>query len=200
MSIEYFIAFNIALLAALASPGPALLIAIRTTLSGGRSAGIAVGCGLGFMAAVWTLAALLGLEGVFRFVPWAYSMAKLAGGLYLLYIAWTTWRGAKYPVADSAEPRIRALRDGTLINLSNPKSALFAAAVLIVIFPPGMTMLEKGVVVLNHFLVEVLFYSILAVVMSTEAVSRTYLGAKVFLDRFAAAVLGALGLRLLLQR
>lgn len=200
MSIEYFLAFNIALLAALMSPGPALLVAIRTTLSEGRSAGIAVGCGLGSMAGIWTLAALLGLEGIFRFVPWAYSMAKLAGGLYLIYIAWNTWRGAKNPVADSAKPRMRALRDGMLVNLSNPKSVLFAAAVLIVIFPPGMTMLEKGVVVLNHFLVEVSFYSLLAVAMSIGAVSRTYLGAKVFLDRFAAVVLGALGLRLLLQR
>jgi len=200
MSIEYFLTFNIALIAAIASPGPALLVAIRTTLGGGRTAGVAIGCGLGFMAAAWTLMALLGLEGIFRLFPWAYTIIKIVGALYLLYIAWITWRGAKNPIAESAKPRTHAFRDGVFINLSNPKAVLFAAAVLIVIFPPDMTMLEKGFVVMNHFLVEVVFYSFLALVMSTEAVSITYLRAKVFLDRFAAVVLGALGLRLMFQR
>jgi threonine/homoserine/homoserine lactone efflux protein len=200
MSIEYVIAFNIALLAAIASPGPALLVAIRTTLVGGRTAGIAIGCGLGLMAAVWTLMALLGLDGIFRVFPWAYATAKIVGALYLLYLAWTTWRGAKKPITDASKPRVHAFRDGVLINISNPKSVLFAAAVLIVIFPPDLTMIEKAMVVTNHFLVELVFYGLLAFSMSTEAVSKTYLRAKVFLDRFAAVVLGALGLRLLLQR
>ena len=61
MTIGQLLAFNLALLVAIASPGPALPIAIGTTLSGGRSAGIAVGAGLGLMAATWTLMALLGL-------------------------------------------------------------------------------------------------------------------------------------------
>ena len=200
VSIDYYVTFNIALLAAIASPGPAFLVAIHTTLSEGKLAGMALGCGLGIMAASWTLMALLGLEGVFRLFPWAYTAAKTAGALYLLYIAWMTWRGAKKQLSGSPRPRVHAFRDGILINFLNPKSVLFAAAVLIVIFPPGMTVTEKGFVVLNHFLLEVLFYSVLAVVMSTRAVSTRYLRAKTFLDRFAAVVLGALGLRLLFQR
>ena len=200
MSIESFLAFNVALLAAMASPGPALLVAVRTTLGSGRAAGIAIGCGLAFMAAIWTLLALLGLEGIFRLFPWAYGAAKTGGALYLLYIAWRTWRGARNPIADTSRPRVHAFRDGILVNLSNPKSVLFAAAVLIVIFPPDMTISAKGFVVANHFLMEVAFYGCLAFAMNTEAVRRQYLRAKVVLDRFAAIVLGALGLRLLLQR
>ncbi len=84
MTIEHLIAFNIALLAAIASPGPALLVAIQTTLSSGRASGIAIGCGMGLMAAVWTLMALLGLEAVFQFVPWAYALVRTIGACYLL--------------------------------------------------------------------------------------------------------------------
>ena len=73
MTIEHLIAFNLALLAAIASPRPALLMAVRTALSAGRRAGIAMGCGLGLMAAAWTLMALLGLEAIFRLFPWAYG-------------------------------------------------------------------------------------------------------------------------------
>ena len=82
----------------------------------------------------------------------------------------------------------------------NPKSVLFAAAVLIVVFPPGMNAIESSIVVLNHFLVELIFYTSLAIGMSTAAVSDRYLRAKAFLDRTASIILGALGLRILLSR
>jgi len=200
MTIEHVIAFNLALLAAIASPGPALLVAIRTTLSAGRMAGVAIGCGLGVMAAMWTLMALLGLEGVFRLFPWVYTAAKIAGALYLIYIAWNTWTGARSANNGKARPTGHAFRAGFLINLLNPKSVLFAAAVLIVIFPAGMAPIDKGFVVLNHLGLELIFYTGLAIVMSTEAVSRRYLRAKLYLDRFAAVVLGALGFRLLFSQ
>lgn len=199
MTIEHIMAFNIALLAAIASPGPALLVAVRTTLGAGRVAGVAIGCGLGMMAAIWTLMALLGLEGVFQLFPWAYTAAKITGALYLIYIAWKTWKGARKAIDGKAQPAGHAFRDGFLINLLNPKSVFFAAAVLIVIFPAGMEPIEKGFVVLNHLALELVFYTGLAFVMSTEAVSTQYLRTKPYLDRFAAVVLGALGLRLLLS-
>ena len=200
MTFEQLLAFNVALLAAVVSPGPALLVAIRTTLSAGRPAGIAVGCGLALMAAAWTLMALLGLEAVFRLFPWAYTAARIAGALYLIYIAWRMWRGARDPIAAQARPARHAFRQGFLINLLNPKSVLFAAAVLIVIFPQDMTWSDNAAVVLNHLLVEILFYSVLAVCMSTAAVSRQYLRAKVYVDRVASLVLGGLGLKLLAGR
>ena len=47
MTLAQLLAFNLALFAAIFSPGPALLVAVRTTLTGGRLAGLAVGAGLG---------------------------------------------------------------------------------------------------------------------------------------------------------
>ncbi len=200
MTIEHLIAFNIALFAAIASPGPALLVAIQTTLRSGRASGIAIGCGLGLMAAVWTMMALLGLEAVFQLVPWAYAAARIIGAVYLLYIAWGMWQGARSKLEPAMKPARHAFRQGMLINVTNPKSVLFAAAVLIVIFPAEMTLFENAVVVLNHLVIELIFYIALAVGMSTEAVSRMYLRAKVCIDRVAAVVLGALGVRLLVGR
>ncbi|MEM8665719.1 MAG: LysE family translocator [Pseudomonadota bacterium] len=200
MTIEQLVAFNLTLLAAIASPGPAFLILVRTSLASGRLAGIATGCGLAVMASTWTLMALLGLDAIFRLFPVVYTGAKIAGALYLLYIAYRTWRGARDPIDASATPARHAFRDGVLINLLNPKSVLFSAAVLVVIFPAAMPLADKGLVVLNHLVVEILVYSAMAVGLSTAAVSRQYLRAKVFLDRTAAVILGALGLRLLTSR
>jgi threonine/homoserine/homoserine lactone efflux protein len=200
MDIWHFVAFNTALLAAFASPGPALLYFIRAALSGGRAVGIATGAGLATMAAGWTAMALLGLDGLLRLFPAAYAAMKVAGAAYLLWLAWQTWRHATDPVAAAARPRARAFAGGVLVNLANPKSVFFAAAVLVVIFPPGLSAADKALIVGNHLAVEVAAYAGLAFALGRRAVADRYLRAKPVLDRIAATVLGALGLRLLLER
>ena len=200
MSHLDLLTFNAVLWVALLSPGPALLFALRTALADGRASGIAAGLGLGAIAAGWTLAALLGLEGLFAAFPWAYALLKAAGAIYLVYIAYSTWRGATDVAGPSVRPRGRAFIDGALINLGNPKSVLFAASVLVVIFPKGLTASEIALIVANHAVVEWLFYGLFAALLSGQAARRAYLGAKPGLDRTAAFVMGALGLKLLLDR
>jgi threonine/homoserine/homoserine lactone efflux protein len=195
-----FIAFNLTLLAAMAAPGPALLYALRQSVAGGFAAGVATGAGLGLVAALWTGAALLGLNAVFALVPWAYLALKTAGAFYLLWIAVQLWRDARNPVADSAQPRARAFLGGVLVNLANPKSVLFAGAVLVVIFPPDLSLAQKGLIVLNHFMVEVIVYALFAAFLSSPPARAAYLRLKSLIDRAASVILGALGLRLLFGR
>ncbi len=200
MTLEVLLAFNLALLAAIISPGPAMLISIRTTLVHGRMAGIKTGLGLGLMAAIWTMLALLGLNSVFELFPWAYITMKTIGAVYLIYIAWNTWKGAKQPLTSEVKLGKNNFRDGLLLNLSNPKSALFAAAVLVLIFPPDLSLIDKGLIILNHFIVEMICYTLIAITMSTEAISKRYMKAKIWLDRFSALVLSGLGLKLLIEK
>lgn len=200
MQFHHLIAFNLALLAAIASPGPAFLMAMRTTLNAGRQAGIAVGCGLALMATAWTLMALLGLQAVFTLFPWAYALARIVGAAYLLYIALKMWKQARNRPDAPTRPAGHAFLQGILVNLMNPKSVLFAAAVLIVVFPAEMTAAEKVLVVANHLLVEILFYTALACAMGAPPFRRGYQRIKAHIDRTAAAILGILGLRLLFSR
>ncbi|MDF1726933.1 MAG: LysE family transporter [Sulfitobacter sp.] len=200
MSFGELAAFNAVLLAAIAAPGAALLYFIRTTVSSGRAAGIATGLGLGLAAAAWTLAALLGLEVLFTLFPWTYSALKIGGALYLLWIAVLTWRQARAPLGDAALPRGRALLSGMLLNLGNPKSMLFAAALIVVVFPRGLLAGDIALIVLNHLLLEWAFYALFALLLSTGPARAGYLRLKPLLDRIAATLLGALGLRLLLEK
>jgi len=144
--------------------------------------------------------ALLGLEAVFSVFPWLYSIVKLVGAAYLLYIAYNMWVGARRRARSKTRPTSHAFRQGLLLNFLNPKSVLFSAAVLIVVFPAQMSVLEDAAVVLDHLVVELLFYTALAYAMSTRVVSNRYLKVKVYIDRTASVVLGALGLRLLASR
>lgn len=200
MTITELAAFNLALLAALASPGPALLYAIRSSVAGGRGAGLLAGLGLAAMAAVWTGLALLGLEGLFRLVPWAYVAIKTLGALYLLWIAWQAWASADSPIADTARPAARDFWGGVMVNAANPKSVLFSGAVIVVIFPEGLAPLDQLTIVVNHFAVELIAYSALAMALSQPAARSGYLRLKSVLDRIAGAVLGFLGVRLLIER
>jgi threonine/homoserine/homoserine lactone efflux protein len=200
MDWPHILAFNLTLLAAMAAPGPALLYALRQAISGGFAVGVATGIGLGAAAAAWTAAALLGLEAVFLVFPWAYLALKLIGAAYLIYVAYTLWRDARERLSEAPTPGARAFAGGLLVNFANPKAVLFAASVLLVIFPAGLSLGEKSLIVFNHFIVECLVYTGFAALLSAPPARAGYLRLKPVFDRVAAAVLGTLGLRLLLGR
>lgn len=200
MDTQSLIAFNLVLLAALASPGVAMLYVIKTTVASGRLTGMLTGFGLGTAAACWTLAAFLGLDSLFTLFPWTYSALKVGGALYLIWIAVQTWRQAHAPLSEAPAPKARSFAAGMLVNFGNPKSMLFAAAVILVVFPAPLTPSEIGLVVANHLLLEVLFYSLFATLLSLPAARRGYLRLKPLFDRCAATLLGAFGLRLLTER
>ena len=200
LTLAELVAFNTVLLAALLSPGAAMLFITKATVTGGRAAGIATGLGLGTAAAMWTLAALLGLEAVFTLFPWTYTALKIGGALYLIWIAIQTWRHARDPLGEAPTPRGRAVLSGMILNFGNPKSKLLAAAVIVVVFPQGLAPADIAVIVLNHWLLELIFYTGLALALSTPHVRRGYVSLKPVLDRIAATLLGALGLRLILEK
>jgi threonine/homoserine/homoserine lactone efflux protein len=192
--------FNAALLLAVAAPGPAFLLVARTALSAGPRAGAAAGCGLGITAALWTLGALAGLDTLFEAYPAAYGTLRTCGAVLLIAASAYIWWEASRP-AEDVRPisRRRAFLAGATLNLLNPKTVLFSVAVLIVIFPPGLTAGEMTLVAGNHALVELLFYATLAAVIGQEGVRAWYGRAKPVVNRISAVVLGALGLRLLVS-
>lgn len=200
MTIAHILAFNAVLIVSILSPGAAFLMAVRSSIANGRRAGIATGLGLGVMASLWTLAALLGMDAVFALFPWAFATLKIGGALYLIYLAIKTWRGAAAPLGDAPKAQSRAFIDGFLVNLGNPKSVLFAAAVLVVIFPPGLSAADIAFVTLNHLVLEIAFYTACAFILTAPKARAGYVRLKPLIDRLSATILGLLGLRLLLDR
>ncbi len=200
MTPEHILAFNAVLIVAILSPGAAFLMAVRSTVANGRRAGIATGLGLGVMATLWTLAALLGMDALFTLFPWAFAALKTGGAVYLIFLAVKTWRCAATPLGTAPKAQGAAFIDGFLINLGNPKAVLFAAAVLVVVFPPNLSATEIAIVTLNHLTLEILFYTGCAFILSAPAARVRFIRIKPVIDRTAALVLGGLGLKLLLQR
>ena len=94
MDTASILAFNIAILGALISPGPAFLALVRSALTGGRAEGFTCALGLATGSLLWCVLAVLGLTAVFALVPWAYLALKLLGAAYLIWFAVTLWRHA----------------------------------------------------------------------------------------------------------
>ncbi|MBD3663467.1 LysE family translocator [Sulfitobacter aestuariivivens] len=202
LTLGAVLAFNAALLLAILSPGPSLLFLTRQTLTNGRRAGVLTALGLALMAALWTLAALLGVQTLFTLFPWAYAAMKLAGALYLIWLAVQMWRNAARPLTRQSKPVAdrRSFLSGMLVNLANPKSVFFAAAVIVVIFPAELSAADKALIFANHLAIELIVQPALALLLGTPLVRTRYLTLKPLFDRAAGTILGVLGLRLLLEK
>jgi threonine/homoserine/homoserine lactone efflux protein len=114
------------------TPGPNMLLLVSRTLAQGRRAGLLTLAGTQSGLAVHIAAVALGLAALLAAVPLAYDAIRIAGALYLAWLAWQTWR-ERDPDASVAKPRIpaaRLYRDGVLSSVLNPKIALFELALL----------------------------------------------------------------------
>ncbi len=126
-----WLVFALACVALVATPGPNLLYLVSRTLAQGRAAGFVslAGTSTGFLCHV--LAAVFGLSAILAAVPVAYDTIRIAGALYLAWLAWSTWRAPV--VATSATvagrvPAARLFREGVVTAILNPKVAMFQLA------------------------------------------------------------------------
>ena len=125
-------------LLAVISPGPSFLITARTAVAQSRADGIKVALGLGAGTVIWSSAALLGLNAVFHAVPVLFMGMKVAGVLFLLYIAYMIFRHAAEPLkieGGGGERLGHPFVKGFLTQISNPKVVVFFGSVFIAMLP-----------------------------------------------------------------
>ncbi|HEU4663416.1 MAG TPA: LysE family transporter [Dokdonella sp.] len=184
-----------------ASPGPSFLLVARTTVAGGRRAGLASACGIGLGALVFAALALVGLAAALAAVPSLYALFKLAGGLYLLYLGIGIWRGAAAPLRDTTAPTAPAhLRGsfalGFVTQVSNPKTAIVYGGVFAALVPPVAGWAFDAAVLASVVLVETGWYATVALALSAAGTRAAYVRHKARIDRAAGLLLGGLGIRL----
>jgi len=185
-------------LLAVISPGPSFLITARTAVARSRYDGFKVALGLTAGTVVWSSAALLGLNAVFHAMPMVFMAMKVAGALFLLWIAWQIFVHAKEPIAmDGADATGNPFMRGFLTQLANPKVVVFFGSIFIAMLPASvplwMTLALIAIVSFN----ELWWYTVVALFFGAGPVRSFYLRAKAWIDRITGLFLGALGLRLL---
>jgi threonine/homoserine/homoserine lactone efflux protein len=140
----------------LAIPGPAVLYIVARGVDQGRKAGLASSFGIATGGLVHVLAATVGLSALLVTSALAYSTVKYAGAAYLIYLGIKKFR--EKPVApetvnrNTPAPLRRIYMQGILIQILNPKAALFFFA-----FLPQFVNPTRGSVTLQFFVLGMLF-------------------------------------------
>lgn len=193
-----YAAFIGAAMVLMATPGPNMMFSIACGLSGGPKAGIAAGCGAGLGMLVHTGLVALGVASVLMASPAAYEALRIGGALYLVYLAWSSWRAG-----DDLERRLgrrqvgRALWRGFVINLTNPKVILFMIALLPQFADPAIGPVWRQIVVFGMLqaMIAVVFDGLCGGLAGRLAARLRH--ASRMMNRISALIFGGLAARIL---
>ena len=192
-----------AIAAGAASPGPSFVMVARTAIATSRLDGVCAALGMGIGGLVFATAALLGLHGLLLTVPSLYWVLKVCGGLYLAYLGMRIWIGAKKPLTSntidsksSDTTTIQSFVLGLTTQISNPKTAVVYASVFAAFLPDEPSLIFSFSVAGLVFLIEMMWYTLVALALSSNVPRKVYLHYKAWIDRVAGGLMIALGFRL----
>jgi threonine/homoserine/homoserine lactone efflux protein len=192
------------------TPGPDTALIIRNALrAGARSASLsAVGVGVG--SAAWAAASVVGVAALLETSDSAFTVFKLAGAAYLVYLGLRTLAGtfrqaptAASEAASGAAAGMTARTafiQGVLNNLLNPKAGAIFATVMPQFIEPGDSTSRIVLMVVCYDAIVIAWLCAYAVVVSRAG--RSGFGARIrsALDRVTGIVMVGLGVRLALER
>lgn len=133
ISTDHFLAFAVTAVVIIVIPGPSVLFTIGRSLALGRRAGVlsVLGNALGMLPVI--VAVAFGLGAVVAASVAAFTVVKLLGAAYLVFLGVQAIRHRRGHVAGAATGPLsagRILRQGFVVGVSNPKTLAFFVAVL----------------------------------------------------------------------
>jgi RhtB (resistance to homoserine/threonine) family protein len=187
-------------------PGPDTVVVTKNILVHGRRAALGTSLGVSAGLSVWTLAAAVGVASLVRASAVAFTVLKVVGALYLIWLGLQALRAAGHSASgdhdgwSSSRRAIGALggfRQGFLSDLANPKIGVFFTSLLPQFVDSGrpvlLPFLILGAVFVCMTAVWLCAYCLLAA-RAAETLQRPRV--KAALDRVTGVVLIAIGLRL----
>jgi threonine/homoserine/homoserine lactone efflux protein len=187
------------------SPGPGIFYVAARTLADGRRAGLASSLGTGLGGLVHVAAGAVGVSALIVASAEAFTVLKIAGAFYLLWLGIKTAREASIDISAPTRGGSagKAFRDGIVVEALNPKTAAFFLAFLPQFVDPAVGAVWLQFLVLGLVSVT-LNTAVDVIVVITAARARSMARARPALlrrlRRGAGAVLAGLGLSLLLAR
>jgi threonine/homoserine/homoserine lactone efflux protein len=128
--VQTFLLFLAAALLVAITPGPGIFYIVARTLAGGRTEGLASSVGLGLGGLVHVFGGAVGVSALLMASAEAFTVLKIAGAFYLIWLGLKTWREAR--VVEPTEVQTtgvrRAFREGIVVEALNPKTAAFFLA------------------------------------------------------------------------
>jgi threonine/homoserine/homoserine lactone efflux protein len=204
IAVDTWLLFCAACVALAATPGPNMLLLVSRTIVQGRAAGFVSLAGTSTGFAFHALAAALGLSALLAAVPLAYDVIRIAGAVYLAWLAVTTWRSAatRVQVQAAAIPVATMYRQGLVTSVLNPKLAVFQLALFPQFIDPSRGhLLAQSLILAATQLVIVIAGDSLCVALASRA--RRWFASRPRFDRWSkralAGVFAGLAARLAIE-
>ena len=200
---EQLLAFLGAAVLITLSPGPDNLLVLSLGIARGRQAGVAFGLGCGLGCLSHTLLAALGVSALIATSPTAFTVLRLVGGGYLVYLGVQALRSSgKLATPDGTpaqESELRLFARGLFANAINPKVVLFFLAFLPQFVDPARSDAAWQIVQLGlvFTLQAALIFALLGLFSGhVGAWLKRHGRAGLWLDRIAGTVFVGLGVKL----
>ena len=207
LTLQQFFGFLAAALLITATPGPDNLMVLGMGISKGRQRGIVFGLGCAFGCLSHTLLAVVGVSALIAASPVAFTLLKVAGGLYLVWLGYNALRSSGAvkidTVKSSEESLTRLFFKGCFANAINPKVVLFFLSFLpqFVVAAHGHVGAQLAALGLTFTLQAAVLFGLLGYFSGAigQWLSKRP-RAGVILDRVAGTVFIGLGLKLIVSR
>jgi len=196
-----------AFLLAIASPGPNVLAVIGTSMSVNRSSGMALAIGVATGSFSWAVLTVFGLSTILAAYAEALLIIKVFGGLYLLWLAYKSFKSAAsshdikaVELAGGLRTPLGYFKRGYIIQMTNPKAALAWIAIISLGLKDGAPLWVAAAIVLGTFALSMAVHLLYAIVFSTPVMVRIYSKARRVIQGVLGAFFAVAGLRLLMSR
>lgn len=194
--VAFFTIIGVIALGAM-SPGPTFIVVARTALSASPREGRLAAAGIGAASLIFSVIAATGLGVALVYAGWMFTVLKVAGGMYLVYLGVRMWRAHRTgQIVQVEEPRknaSRAFLPAMLTHLSNPKTIVVYGSIFATALPHDASLTTLVAVPAGVTLVETGWYLVVATVLSTPGPQRAYARSVGVVDRVAGTFLGGLG-------
>lgn len=195
-------------LIATASPGPSNMAIMGTAMRDGRRPALALAAGVVTGSLFWAILAATGVSAVLTAYAQALVALKIAGGLYLLWLAFRASQSAmkQNPNTNGAGtagevPRYRSLyQKGFLMHISNPKAIMSWVAIISLGVRHDAPAEGVAVIVGGCVLLGILVFGGYAIVFSTASTIAFYAKLRRWIEGMLSVVFAVAGLKLLALR
>jgi threonine/homoserine/homoserine lactone efflux protein len=200
--------FVVAVLLISASPGPAMALVFRRSALHGMRTAVPLVLGLELGLYLWALAAAAGFAALVAASTWAYVALKVVGAIVLVWLGVKAWREAwalrglpddMSPEGDEtgvAPHRSRTFAEGVVVQLANPKAAVFMMAFYPQFVPSDRPLFATtALLALLQVAIETVFYLGLALAVTRAGAWFRRTSVRRRLEAVSGSVLVALGLR-----
>ncbi|TRY33767.1 LysE family translocator [Aliiglaciecola sp. M165] len=199
-SIDTLLAFSLAAALLSISPGPSNLYIMARTMASGHKSGVAAAGGMAVGSVIYVLATALGLAAIFKYSPTAYTLLKLAGAGYLIYLGIHAILASRNANIDSPKVKVmtndKVFKQSILVELTNPKTALFFLAFLPQFVNPEVGSVALQLVILGLVYALIAFCSDLFVAFMSGQIGKWLAHHPLFIkwqDRISGSILIGLG-------